>query len=163
MMVKLDDVGPVADTVITDTASMHSWAMQGYRPLLAFEEKSRATGMWNAQTQSNESYDVVATKFLMVRGGESEVLQDLRGRTAFAETALGRAVNAQKEAENERKAAETQSEALKRNNVALEAGQKDLNKSLEEARTRSRKMENDIAKLRQALGELRMKEILESK
>jgi chromosome segregation ATPase len=161
MMVKLDDVGPVADTVITEVASMQSWAMQGYRPLLAFEEKTRAIGVWNSQTQSNESYDVVTTKFLMVRGGEPELVADLRGKAAFAATALNNATTALREAESAKKTAEAHVENLKRNNVALEAGQKDLTKSLEEARARSRKMEVDISKLRQALGELRMKEILE--
>jgi peptidoglycan hydrolase CwlO-like protein len=163
MMVKLDDVGPVADTVITEVASMQSWAMQGYRPLLAFEEKTRAIGVWNSQTQSNESYDVVTTKFLMVRGGESELLTDLRNKADFSATALSKANTALREAEAAKKTAEAHVENLKRNNVALEAGQKDLHKSLEETRTRSRKMENDIAKLRQALGELRMKEILDGK
>lgn len=162
-MIKLDGIGATCDTVVASSNDVQNQARFGYRVVCAFQDSRVQTGMWNSQTNKSGEFVVTETKFLMVRGGEGELIDELRHAAAFATSSSQKAGELATASHRAKDLAEKTAEGLKADLARVRAEREDLVNERSKALDRAQKAENDIAKLRQALGELRMKEILEGK
>jgi hypothetical protein len=163
---KLDlPVGTVTRVVPLGDVEQCSWS--GYRPVALVpveefqslnESGPNAQGSWQSTTRS-ERYGTI--KVLMVLDAESALVQS-QAASAEANTKAAAAdrLASDLKAENEKLA--------KQNNELTKRVERDkvdasrFHKETSEAADRVRKMEADLGKVREAVGQIRMKEILGS-
>lgn len=160
-MIKLE-VGTVEGCKVATSNEVEGLASQGYRPVYAFEEERFQTvrDEWGNSTRFTSPEKGRAHCFLMVRGGENELIESLRKEAADAsrraKVHYDEKVKVDLEAVALRSKLAKVEETLTAVSNVLEKSRRDLSA----AEDRNRRMEIDLAKIRQALGELRMKEIL---
>lgn len=137
----------------------------GYRLVLAFEEESSMPSTQavynNGLTEThlvNSSFKM--TRFLVVRGDQDSLVQTLHARVEQAEKDARDALARATKAEGAAKETVSTLEAEKRHHQGTTSTLGTTREDLQRERTIRRKMEEDIAKIRTALGELRMREIL---
>jgi len=125
------------------------------------QEKTRAKvrDEWDGSKKIVEWAEVVRPKFVFREDEESTVAQAIRQKE-YAERVMARAENEKNKAiqacdKAEKKAAEADDRADR-----LFSDLKKIKDELRSARSQNQVMEKDLAKIRQSLGEIRMKEIL---
>jgi hypothetical protein len=119
-----------------------------------------ATGQtYTVNGSGTRGFLVTKNLFLMKKDGSTvmaEVYELLKQADQAGHDLANKLIAAEKKAAD----AESNVVALKKNNDLYTAHGQSLSNQLAEAKKQNQKMENDIAKVRQAVGELKMKEIL---
>lgn len=108
-----------------------------------------------------EYADVVKTKYVFRMDKDSALAQAVHKRK-LAESAKYTAEDNERNANIEREKADKEAVSAKERADRLYAQLKNVEDALRSARSRNQVMEKDLAKLRQSLGEIRIKEILAS-
>ena len=152
--------GPIT---VTDSPG---WSHSGQILIAIIQETTREKvrdewmpGSDGVSRQVVEYADVVKTKYVFRMDEESAVAQAVREREQ-AESAKHTAEDKQRQAEEEKVKAGVEAKDAKRRADGLSTRLERVEADLRSARSRNQVMERDLAKLRQSLGEIKMKEIL---
>ena len=152
--------GPIT---VTDSPG---WGHSGQTLIAIIQETTREKvrdewmpGSDGVSRQVVEYADVVKTKYVFRMDEESAVAQAIRERDQ-AESAKRTAEDKQGQANLKREKADKEAVTAKKRADGLSTRLERVEADLRSARSRNQVMERDLAKLRQSLGEIKMKEIL---
>lgn len=128
----------------------------------SFNESVQMLVPGNTYPQSfsqTKGFPVTKNRYLMVQDG-NKALAEMQAKLDEQQTIVSNAQNMQAEAEKKAAALVKEIEALNYSNGNLIRNAGDTNGQLSKSKELNRKLEGDIAKIRNAIGELKMKEIL---